>query len=88
MTDLKRVIVYFTEEEKAEIESLAQVMGQSMSSLVGDLVKESLPAMRAVCKAIVVAKSDPSEALKMLRAAGYDAQTDLITFGKSLDQGS
>jgi len=86
MTDLKRVIVYFTDEEKQEIEALSKAMGQSMSSVIGDVVRESLPHIRMVAEAVQLAKSDPQKAVNMIRKAGYDSQMTLINELRDLDK--
>jgi len=86
MTDLKRVIVYFTEEEKQEIEAVSKAMNQSMSSVIGDVFREALPHLRMVAEAVFVAKNDPEGALKMIRKAGYDSQLNLIDRMKDLDK--
>lgn len=85
MTELKRVIVYLTEQEKQELEAISKVMGQSMSSVVGDVYRESVPQLRVVAEAVQLAKTNPAEALKMIRKAGYDFQMNLIDEMKSLD---
>ena len=86
MTDLKRVAVYFTEEEKQEIEALSETLGQSMSSVIGDVTRQALPQLRMVAQAVHLAKDDPAQAMKMIRAAGYEAQQELIGEMKDLDQ--
>jgi len=86
MTDLKRVIVYFTEEEKQEIEAISDAMGQSMSSMIGDVFREALPHLANVAEAVQLAKSNPESALKMIRQAGYDSQLNLIGQMKDLDK--
>lgn len=86
MTDLKRVIVYFTEEEKQEIEAISKAMGQSMSSVIGDVFREAAPHLRLVSEAVILAKTNPGEALKMIRSAGYDSQMTLLNELKNLDK--
>lgn len=86
MTDLKRVVVYFTEDEKEEIEALSKAMGQSMSSLIAEVFRETLPQLRAVAQAVTLAKTNPAEAVKMIRAAGYDSQIDLLNELRNLDK--
>tara|TARA_B100002019_G_C21250035_1_gene590608 strand:- start:29 stop:289 length:261 start_codon:yes stop_codon:yes gene_type:complete len=86
MTDLKRVIVYFTEEEKQEIEAISKAMGQSMSSVIGDVFREAVPHLRVVAEAVKLAKTNPAEALKMIRSAGYESQLTLLDELKKLDK--
>jgi len=86
MTDLKRVIVYFTEEEKQEIEALSKAMGESMSSVIGNVFRETLPHLRIVAEAVSLAKSDPEKAVNMIRKAGYDSQMNLIGHMKDLEK--
>lgn len=86
MTDLKRLVIYLTEDEKKEIEAISKVMGQTMSTVVGNLVRESMPQLQAVAKAITLAKTNPDAAKKMIRALGYEAQTTLIGEMENLDK--
>jgi hypothetical protein len=85
MTDLKRVIVYFTDEEKQEVEAVSKAMGQSMSSVIGDVFREALPQLRICAEAVQLAKTNPAEALKMIRSAGYETQMNLLNEMKTLD---
>lgn len=86
MTDLKRVIVYFTEEEKQEIEAISEAMGQSMSAIIGNVFRESIPHLKIVSDAVKVAKTNPAEAVRMMRNAGYDSQMTLLNEMKNLDK--
>lgn len=86
MTDLKRVAVYFTEDEKQEIEALSETLGQSMSSVIGDVTRQALPQLRTIAQAVNLAKDNPEQAMKMIRSAGYEAQQELIGEMKDLDQ--
>lgn len=85
MTDLKRVVIYLSPEEKAEVDRIAKAMGQSKSSVCGDVVREAIPHLRVVAQAVELAKTDPAQALKMIRAAGMDSQMSLIQEMKALD---
>jgi hypothetical protein len=86
MTELKRVVVYFTEEEKKELEFISGALSQSMSSLVGEMVRETMPQLKAVAQAITLAKTNPDDAVKMIRSLGYDAHSNLIEEMKKLDK--
>lgn len=86
MTQLKRVVVYFTDEEKQEIEAISKAMGESMSSLIADMFRQTLPQLRAVAEAVTLAKTNPYEAVKMIRSAGYDSQIELLNELKGLDK--
>jgi uncharacterized protein YybS (DUF2232 family) len=86
MTQLKRVVVYFTDEEKQEIEAISKAMGESMSSLISDMFRQTLPHLRAVADAVTLAKTNPDEAVKMIRSAGYDSQIELLNELKGLDK--
>lgn len=86
MTDLKRVVVYFTEEEKQEIEALSKAMGEPMSAIIAGVFREALPQLRSVAEAIQLAKTNPAEAIKMIRSAGYESQMNLIDEMKGLDK--
>lgn len=86
MTQLKRVVVYFTDEEKQEIEAIAKAMGESMSSVIGGVFRQSVPHLRVVAEAVTLAKTNPDEAMKMIRSAGYDSQLTLLDELKKLDK--
>lgn len=86
MTQLKRVIVYFTDEERQEIEALSKAIGEPMSAMIGGGFRQALPQLRAVAEAVQLAKTNPEEALKMIRKAGYDSQMTLLDEMSKLDK--
>jgi len=86
MTDLKRVVIYLSPEEKAQVDRISKAMGQSKSSVCGDVVREALPHLEVVAEAVQLAKTDPAQALKMIRGAGFDSQMTLLSEMKNLDK--
>jgi len=54
--------------------------------VIGDVFREAMPQLHIVAEAITLAKTNPAEAIKMIRAAGYDSQMTLLNELKDLDK--
>lgn len=69
-----RINIGVTPGTKEVLERMADVMGTSVSAVVGEIIEEAFPQLLAVTEALEKTKSDPSNSMADLQLAMIQAQ--------------
>lgn len=77
-TDKKRVTIYLHDSEKQKLDNIAADLGCSVSRLCGDVLLNSLPHLKIMAQAMKVARTNPQQAVELMKQAAETAQGDLL----------
>lgn len=82
----KRVQVTLSDEAWAMVCECSDLVGQSRSSLIAELLDAALPALQTTIQAVRVMKDQPREAQRLLANYGAEMSRDLAQAQLDLDQ--
>lgn len=71
-------IYFHSEKEIEDIKEVSELLGAKTSTLLREIVIESLPRLKELGQALKKAKGDPVAAERFLNMVARSAQTDLL----------
>ena len=79
-----RITITLSDEQHSTLQSLAQVQGVSMSSIVVDLLDTTLPVLQRLTEVLKNASEAPQAVLDELKASMDNAEADMVGHGASV----
>lgn len=79
-----RITITLSDEQHATLQSLAQVQGVSMSSIIVDLLDTTLPVLQRLAEVLRNAANAPQAVLDDLKASLNSAEADMLGHGTSV----